>query len=61
MEDRWEPVGNNDLRYDDTPQGGFTYVALRDADDHNVIIINEDDVVLLWERLGRTIRERGLV
>ena len=58
--DNEEQVGNNDLRYDDTPQGGFCHIMLRDADDNDVIIINEDDVVTLRDRLTQTIEKYGL-
>ena len=55
-----EQVGTNDLRYNDTPQGGFCHVLLRDADDGDVIIVNEDDLVALRDRLTRTIEKHGL-
>ncbi len=51
-----EAVGNNDLRYDDTPLGGFHHVMLRDADDGDVIIVNEDDLIALRDRLDQTIK-----
>ncbi len=55
--DEWEQIGNNDLRLDATPQGGFFHVALRDADDGDVIIVNEDDVEALRDRLTKVLEE----
>jgi hypothetical protein len=52
-----ERVGNNDLRYSDNPHGGFRHVVLRDADDGDVIVVNEDDLVALRDRLTRTINQ----
>ena len=60
MSDNWEQVGAHDLRYDDTPAGGFHHVILRDADDGDTIVVNEDDLVALRDRLDRTIRVAGL-
>ena len=48
-------VGNNDLRYDDEPAGGFYHVVLRDADDGYRIVVNEDDLIPLRDRLNETI------
>ena len=62
MASEWfeEQIGNNDLRLDATPAGGFFHVFLRDADDGDVIIVNEDDVRALRDRLSRHIVEHGL-
>lgn len=56
----YEQVGNNDLRYNDTPEGGFCHVVLRDADDGDLIVINEDDLVALRDRLDKTIKDNNL-
>jgi hypothetical protein len=53
--DNWEIVGTHDLRIDVTPSGGFHHVALRDADDGDVIIINEDDLIPLRDYLNEVI------
>jgi hypothetical protein len=50
-------IGNNDLRGEVLPGGGFNHVALRDADDGDVIIVNEDDLVALRDWLTRVIEE----
>lgn len=48
---KYEIIGNNDLRFADANGCGFAHVALRDSDDGDVIIINEDDVRALIARL----------
>lgn len=40
-------VGNNDLRFMDGSGSGFNHVVLWDADDGDVICINEDDIEAL--------------
>lgn len=47
----WEQVGNNDLRFCCDGAGGFYHVTLRDADDGDVIVVNEDDVEALRDKL----------
>lgn len=55
-------IGNNDLRYNDEPSpGGYWHVTLRDADDGDVIVINEDDLEELRDRLQATINKRDHV
>lgn len=56
----WEKVGTHDLRIDTEPTGGFHHVALRDADDGDTIIVNEDDLVPLRDKLTEVIRRAGL-
>jgi hypothetical protein len=53
----WETVGNNDLRIWCDGAGGFYHVTLRDADDGDTIIVNEDDVQTLRDRLTRILEE----
>lgn len=47
----WESIGNNDLRLYVDPTCGFYHVTLRDADDGDVIVVNEDDLESLRDRL----------
>ena len=58
MADEWEATGNNDLRLQIDGAGGFRHVVLRDADDGDVIVVNEDDVEVLRDRLSRELVER---
>ena len=51
----WERIGNHDLRIDATPAGGFHHVALRDADDGDTIVVNEDDLIPLRDKLNEVI------
>ena len=53
----WENIGNNDLRLSAVPIGGFRHVVLRDADDGDVIVVNEDDVRALRDRLSQELKE----
>lgn len=57
--DEWETIGNNDLRLQVDPRdcGGFYHVTLRDADDGDVIVVNEDDIIALRDRLSEIIEE----
>lgn len=54
----WERIGTHDLRLDATPSGGFYHVTLRDADDGDVIVVNEDDLMALRDRLTQIIDSR---
>jgi hypothetical protein len=56
----WEVIGNNDLRAEVDVSCGFAHVVLRDADDGDVIVVNEDDVVVLRNYLNRVIAENKL-
>ena len=56
----WESVGNHDLRMDAQCIGGFWHVVLRDADDGDLIMINEDDLVALRDKLNQIIQKAGL-
>ena len=60
MPDEWETVGNNDLRLSCSVGGGFHHVVLRDADDSGVIVVNEDDLRALRDRLTKVIEEGNL-
>lgn len=53
MNDEWETIGNSDLRLQVDNDGGFNHVVLRDADDGDVIVVNEDDVGALRDRLTK--------
>jgi vacuolar-type H+-ATPase subunit F/Vma7 len=53
MSKEWEAIGNNDLRMQYEPESGFHHVTLRDADDGDVIVINEDDIETLRDRLSQ--------
>ncbi len=53
----WEQVGNHDLRINAKPKGGFFHVALRDADDGDVVMVNEDDVRALRDRLTKVLED----
>jgi hypothetical protein len=55
----WQQVGTHDLRIDTTPQGGFHHVVLKDADDGDVIVINEDDLIPLRDKLSEIISNLG--
>ena len=55
-----EQVGTHDLRYEDVLTDGFCHVVLYDADDHDRIVVNEDDLVALRDRLNKTITEHKL-
>jgi folate-dependent phosphoribosylglycinamide formyltransferase PurN len=55
-----EIIGTHDLRYEDKAEGGFVHVVLRDADDGDVIIVNEDDIRALRDRLTKTIQDNHL-
>ena len=55
-----EKIGNNDLRFRDGSGGGFHQVILEDADDGDVIVISEDDIIPLVKRLQRHIKEYNL-
>lgn len=50
-----EKIGNGDLHYEDSVDGGFGHVTLRDADDGDVIVISEEDVEALYIRLRQTL------
>lgn len=50
-----ERIGTHDLRMDTTPCAGFYHVTLRDADDGDVIIVNEDDLIPLRDKLNEVI------
>jgi hypothetical protein len=50
-------IGNNDLRASCDMAGGFAHVVLRDADDGDLIVINEDDIVPLMQYLNRVLEE----
>lgn len=60
MKGDWEPIGNNDLRLQYDSDGGFHHVVLRDADDGDVIVVNEDDLVSLRDRLSEIITAANL-
>ncbi len=55
-----EQVGDGDLRYLAEEGSGFVTVELYDADDHDLIILNEETIVALYVRLGKTIKEFNL-
>lgn len=57
MLDTEEQIGTHDLRYSDTSIAGFYHVSLRDADDGDVIIVNEDDLVALRDRINKTLEK----
>lgn len=56
----WEMIGTHDLRLSSGSSGGFVHVILRDADDGDVIVINEDDLRALRDRLDQIIKENNL-
>lgn len=56
----YRKIGNHDLRLDDEPLGGYVHVALTDADDGDVVIINEDDLVPLRDELSKIIARHNL-
>jgi len=60
IHDKWETIGNNDLRFMDGTEGGFNHIALYDADDHDLIIVNEDDIKPLIKRLQKHVEEHNL-
>ncbi len=51
----WERIGTHDLRLNADPHGGFYHVTLMDVDDADVIVVNEDDLVALRDRLSGVI------
>jgi len=51
MERHIEQIGNNDLRFEDATAGGFNHIILSDADDGDTIVVNEDDISSLVNRL----------
>ncbi len=56
-----EAVGlANDLRVTLTCEGGWNFVKLYDADDYDTYLLGEDEIISLYEYLGRVISERGL-
>lgn len=57
MSDDWEAIGNNDLRLLDNGAGGFRHVVLKDVDDGDWIVVNEDDLEALRDRLSVIINE----
>jgi hypothetical protein len=59
-QNNFEHVGNGDLRFKDETDGGFHHIALRDADDHDTIIINEDDIGLLIKRLQQHVKQHNI-
>ena len=50
-----EQIGTGDLRYNESVDGGFGHVTLRDADDGDVIVLSEETVELLYYRLRKTL------
>jgi hypothetical protein len=55
-----EKIGNNGLRFEDGTDSGFHHVILKDADDGDVIVVNEDDIDSLIERLIKHARTHHL-
>ena len=56
---REEVVLHGDIRYEESDGGGFVNVVLRDADDGDVIVLSEDAILALRDRLEVLIREQG--
>lgn len=57
MSNDFEPCGNNDLRVRVGPSGGFIFVELYDADDHDHIVLQEDDIIALKKWLDQVVAE----
>jgi hypothetical protein len=56
-----EIIGNNDLRFEDlTSNSGFHHVAITDADDGDTIILDEDDIKALINKLEQHIKKYKL-
>jgi hypothetical protein len=56
----YEVIGTHDLRLEEVQRGGFVHLALRDADAGDVIVVNEDDIRSLRDRLTETIDRHSL-
>jgi len=52
-----EIIGTHDLRLDSKPAGGFRHLVLRDSDDGDTIVINEDDIEPLRDKLSQILQE----
>lgn len=53
-------IGTNDLRAVADGAGGFGHVVLRDADDGDTIVVNENDVSSLRDYLNIVIEKFNL-
>jgi hypothetical protein len=51
----------NDLRVAQDKAGGFIFVYLYDADDHDRYMLGEDEIVALRDYLNKAIAEHKLV
>jgi hypothetical protein len=49
-------IGTHSLRAECIPYGGFYHVTLADADDGDVIIVNEDDIESLRDYLNEVLQ-----
>jgi hypothetical protein len=60
MESGEEQLSGTDIKYADVSGGGFCMVRLRDADDGDVIILTEDDIISLYRKLKGLVEKHRL-
>jgi hypothetical protein len=58
--DNYEIIGTSDLRFKECIGDGFCHVGLYDADDQDFILLNEEEIPLLIERLQKFIKDHNL-
>lgn len=50
----------NDVRVAHETGGGFNFVHLYDADDHESFMLGEDEILALYRYLGKVIEDQNL-